>query len=90
MEVNDILNQVEELEKTQSNAQLQLSKFEGQLLQEMKRLETDFGLHDLEQVKTEITRLEQRVGKIDKQIVSKFEELKESYDVAAPFDVNTG
>ena len=81
MEINDILNQVEELEKTQSNAQLQLSKFEGQLLQEMKRLKADYDLNGLNQVETEITRLEQRIGKIDKQICSKFDKLKESYDV---------
>lgn len=81
MEVTEIIGKVKELERTQSAAQLSLSKFEGQLLQEMKRLEADYDLHDLEQVKTEISRLEQKVGKIDEQIISKYGELKESYDI---------
>jgi len=81
MEVTEIIGKVKELERTQSDAQLQLSKFEGQLLQEMKRLEADYDLHDLDQVKTEISRLEQKVGKIDEQIISKYGKLKESYDI---------
>ena len=83
VEINEVIGQVKKLQKTQKEAQLDLSKFKGKLEQEMERLKKDYGLETLGQVNKEVEKLHKRLQKIDEQILSKFDTLKENYDVSA-------
>lgn len=82
VEITEVIGQVKRLQKTQKEAQLDLSKFKGKLEQEMERLKKDYGLETLDQVNKEVDKLHKRLQKIDEQILSKFDTLKENYDVA--------
>ena len=80
-EIAKIISEVKVLEKTQGEAQLELSKFEGQLEQEMKRLKTDFDLDSVTLAEQESTKLEKKISKIDDLIRDKYQNLKDNYDV---------
>lgn len=81
-EITEIISKVKIIEKQQNIALLELSKYRGQLEQEMKRLKSEYELETLDQLTAEVSKLEKRVHKIDEQIISKYDALKEKYDVA--------
>ena len=80
-EIGKIISEVKVLEKTQGEAQLELSKFQGQLEQEMKRLKADFDLDSVTLAEQESTKLEKKISKIDDLIRDKYQNLKDNYDV---------
>ena len=81
-EIAKIIGEVKNLKKAQEEAKLELSKFNGQLEQEMKRLESDFGLKNLPEAETEFDKLKTKLSKIDSLIVKKYRKLKDEYDVS--------
>lgn len=81
-DIAKIIGEVKTLEKTQGEAQLELSKFKGQLEQEMKRLKTDFDLDSVTLAEKELSKLDKKLSKIDSLIVEKYTHLKENYDVS--------
>ena len=81
-EITEIISKVKIIEKQQNIALLELSKYRGQLEQEMKRLKSEYELETLDQLTAEVSKLEKRVHKIDEQIISKYDALKEKYYVA--------
>lgn len=80
-DITKIIGDIKNLQASQSKAQLELSKFEGQLEQEMKRLKTDFNLSSLKDASTELEKLNKKVEKIDSLIIEKYKNLKDNYDV---------
>jgi F0F1-type ATP synthase membrane subunit b/b' len=80
-DISRIIGEIKVLEKTQGEAQLELSKFEGQLEQEMKRLKDDFDLDSVTLAEKESNKLEMKISKIDDLIRSKYRDLKDNYDV---------
>jgi ribosome recycling factor len=81
-EITKIIGEVKNLEKAQGEAKIEVSKFKGQLEQEMKRLEADFGLKKLSDVEKEVDKLRTKLNKIDSLILEKYKELKDNYDVS--------
>jgi chromosome segregation ATPase len=80
-DINKIIGEVKVLEKSQKEAELDLSKFYGQLEQEIKRLKADHNLDNIDQANKELDKLQRRLATIDIKIIEKYEALKESYDV---------
>jgi len=80
-DITKIIGEVKALEKTQGEAQLELSKFKGQLEQEMKRLKSDFDLDSVTLAEKELSKLDKKLSKIDDLIRDKYKDLKENYDV---------
>jgi conjugal transfer/entry exclusion protein len=76
-EITEIINNVKILEKQQNTAMLELSKYEGQLEQEMKRLKSEYDLNSLKELISEVDKFEKKLRKIDEQIESKYNKLKE-------------
>ncbi len=81
-EITKIIGEVKNLKKAQEEANLELSKFSGQLEQEMKRLESDFGLKKTSEAEAELEKLKTKLSKIDSLIVEKYRKLKDNYDVS--------
>lgn len=80
-DITKIIGEIKNLQASQSKAQLELSKFEGQLEQEMKRLKTDFNLSSIKDASAELEKLNKKVEKIDSLIIEKYRNLKDNYDV---------
>jgi len=81
-EITKIIGEVKSLQRGQESAKLEVSKFKGQLEQEMKRLDSDFGLKKLSDADRELEKLQGKVIKIDSLIITKYKELKDNYDVS--------
>lgn len=82
-DIKTIIGQIKSVEANQNRAKLELSKFQGQLEQEMKRLKTDLELNNLDEANGELAKLEKKLDKIDNLIKDKYSQLKENYDVVS-------
>ena len=80
-DINTIIGEIKVLEKQQKEAELGLSKFEGQLENEMKRLKNDYDIDSLEEAEKELDKLQAKLERIDELALTKFNQLKEKYDV---------
>jgi chromosome segregation ATPase len=80
-DINAIIREIKVLEKQQKEAELSLSKYEGQLEQEMKRLKNDYGIDSLDDAEKELDKLQVRLERIDDLAFTKFQTLKEKYDL---------
>lgn len=81
-DIAKIIGEVKNIKKSQDQARLDKSKFEGQLEQEIKRLESDFNLKGLTEADRELDKLQGKLDKIDTLIREKYKNLKDNYDVS--------
>lgn len=82
-DINVVINEIKILEKKQKEAELSLSKYEGQLESEMKRLKSDYNIDSLEEAEKELDKLQAKLSRIDELALTKFNQLKENYGVVS-------
>lgn len=80
-EITKIIGRVKIMEKEQEEARLAHSKLTGQRESEVNRLLSDFSVKSVKDAEKELDKLQKRLANIDRQIIEKYKNIKEKYDV---------
>lgn len=80
-EITKIIGRVKSMEKEQEEARLAHSKLTGQRESEINRLKSDFEVKGVKEAEKELDKLKKRIDNIDRQIIEKYKNIKEKYDV---------
>jgi len=75
-----IANEMARLSKVLEEAKINEANLTGQLNGAMKRLKEEEGLETVEQADSEIISLQNELAKVDQEITTKFNALKENYE----------
>jgi len=79
MKEDDVIRQLEKLDKEIEAAKNDLGRSEGRLSALMQSLERDFSLKTLDEAEKELASLKNQIEKMRSEFDSSFAKLKESY-----------